>query len=484
MNIYSRILLISCLVWAPLFSFSALNYNSNIEKAHMAILNLDSETAEQWLNIEKKNTSQNASPNTYVDYLESYQNFLDVYFKMKPEDFGKFIESSEDCIQKLKGESDISEASVLVSTLYIQRAFIYFLWNESFHFGKSYVLGKNQLDNIDPEHPEYLKLASLYELIGGSIPSTYKPLADLFNFSGVSQKGLSMIQSYLEKDQRYKCQKQEGKIIQIYIEKLLDLHSESADIKFNPNDALLLNYVKLQTQNIKAHEQIKWINTLTKVQSGLPNYFTFLKAKAYLNLQDTKGLKLMDEFIKDHEGLSLKHTAHFYKYWWYLAQGKQSASNAEKEQLLLLPDPLFPLDKKMTKRTAKKQNNAYLIKSRMLFDALEYDEAFIVLKNKDAKSSLKSEAEKIEFLYRLARINEKKKAMDAAIQLYQKVIDTQQSEFYFVAFSAYNLGKIYAQKKNNILAEAYFLEALELNKGEYQQSIENKCNFALEMLKK
>lgn len=445
----------------------------------MAILNLDSETAEQWLNIEKKKTSQN----TYVDYLDSYQNFLDVYFKMRPADFDKFIESSEDCIKKLKNESDISGASVLVSTLYIQRAFIYFLWNESFHFGNSYVQGKKQLDNIDPEHPEYLKIASLYELIGGSIPSTYKPLADLFNFSGESQKGLDMIQSYLEKNQRHTCQKQEGEIIQIYIEKLLDLHSESTDIEFNSKDPLLLNYVKLQTQDIKASEQIEWTDTLAKTHSDLPNYFTFLKAKAYLNLQDPKGLKMMDDLIDEHEGLSLKHTAHFYKYWWYLAQGKQSASNIEKEQLLLLPDPLFPLDKKMTKRIAKKQNNAYLIKSRMLFDAQEYDQALIVLKNKDAKSSLKSQADKIEFLYRIARINERMNDLNAAIKLYQKVIDTQQSEFYFVAFSAYNLGKIYAQKKNNILAEAYFLEALELNKGEYQQSIENKCNFALEMLK-
>lgn len=478
MKLDNKILWIIIFICSPLFTFSALNYNANIEKSHMALLNLDFKTSEKYLAIEKKNTIQN----TYVNYLESYQSFLEVYFKMRASDFEIFKTKSDACLKLLKLETEISEASELASIVYIQKAFIHSLWNEPYQYAKAYIKGQAELEKMEPSHTEYLKMASLYEVIGGSIPKSYKSLAKLFNFTGNSSKGLKMIQDYLNLHKPSSALRTEGQIIELYIHQLLDLPKEINNLVLK--DALLLNYVKLQNQTLKASTQIDWINQLNTGHSDLPDYFTFLKAKAYLNLQDSMGLGFMDTFLKEHEGLSLKHAAHFYKYWYYSAQGNPTASHSEKAQLTRLPDPIFPLDKKLTKRIAKNQNNAFLIQSRMLFDAQAYDKALIVLKNKDAKRSLKSEAEKIEFLYRLARIYEKKKKMNAAIQLYQKVIDTQQSEFYFVAFSAYNLGKIHAKLKHTQLAKSYFLQALDLNKGEYQQSIENKCSFAIEMLKK
>jgi len=245
------------------------------------------------------------------------------------------------------------------------------------------------------------------------------------------------------------------------------------------NTPLLLIYLDLQTS--KENAQIK-INKIDRIKYNLPPYFTFLKAKFLIELQNKNGVSLMNQFIQKQKGLSLLHSAHYYLSWFYCANDEPQLSQSEIAKMKELPSPLFPADKKALNRIEKEHCNSYLVKSRMLFDAGEYKRALNVLKTKQATASLINYEQKIEYLYRLARIYENINLIDKALKLYQKVIDTQKTELYFVAFSAYRSGEIYLNKQNYKLAKTFFSMALELNEGEYKSSIESKCQYAIESI--
>jgi len=193
----------------------------------------------------------------------------------------------------------------------------------------------------------------------------------------------------------------------------------------------------------------------------------------------------MREFIAEQKGISLVHSAHYYLAWYYCSHKNSTDYKKEISAIEALPEALFPADKNVGNRiSSQKTCNSYLVKSRMLFDAEEYSKALAVLKEKNIDKQLKTYEEKIEYIYRLARIYEHSKQIEKAIQLYSKVVKTQKSELYFVPYSAYCLGKIYENQSEINLAKQYYNIALDLNEGEYKTSIEKKCQFALNRLSK
>ena len=451
------------------YGYAKLVYTKNIETAHLLILNFKSKKAEAILQEERIKDPKNV----YIDYLLSYQFFLDSYFKVEDKCYNTFLKDSESCIELLKNEKNSEKSSVLIATLHIQRAFIYFLWSEHLSYVNELIKGRSILDKIGEEtnNIEYLKIRSLYELTGGSVPRKFKTLASWFGIKGESKKSIELIDKYTSLVKDESANGIEGEIIKLYIYNFLDLDSKA--IKSSSFKCPLLAYTYIQSSSISAQKKISIIENL---KPPLTPYFSYLKAKSLLEMQKEEGLTEMDIFLKNHKGNSLKHSANFIKYKYFIAQEMHNNAEHEKQIIEKLSEAQFPKDKAAVEGI-EKDYNSYLLQARMLFDAQDYKKSLIILNSN--KNRYKTTKDLLEYKYRLARINEKTQNISSAISLFKEVIDSEESEYYFVSYSAYRMGKIYIDLNNKELAKKYFEIALELNQGEYQISIENKCLFAI-----
>ena len=473
MNKAAKYIIIFCVSLLSFPSLASFEYSNNIEKAHQELLELNYTKANNYLELEKTSNPNNK----YINYLFAYQSFLKTYFNVNKSNYDKYIELSENTLELLEHEGNNETALLLASTISIQRAFIFFLWGEHMSYVKALMHGQSFLDDIDKntKNPEYLKTRSIYEVLGGSIPNKFKPFAKWFNIKGSAKKGIQLIERYLRQNKLSSANLYEGQMIKLYLRSFLDIPNQN----INPASPTLLTYVYLQTSKESAKKKIIRIDNLNAKSNS---YFVFLKAKYLIELQKEEGFILMNNFIQNQNNQAFLHSAHYYLAWYFCAQGNKEAYKNEISKINLLPSPTYPTDKKALERT-KQTCNSSLIKSRMLFDAGEYKMALKILKQKSILNDLVTFEEKIEYLYRLARVYENLENTSKALELYQKVIDTKKSDLYFVSFSAYRTGKIYALQNQKAKALEYYNIALELNDGEYKKSIEQKCQYSISSIK-
>lgn len=470
--------LILLVIFSLFFSIAdaSLIYTENIQKAHSKILEFEYSQAQIFLSQEKK-----ANPkNRYIEYLENYHLFLNSYFEPTSSSYEEFENYSENCIDLLRKEKNREEANLLLSMIYIQKAYCDFLWDNQLSYANALIKGQNHLNKVSSKttNLEYLKLKGIYEVINGSVPSSYKWYAKWLGVKGSPKGGLEYIEKYLENPTISSARKTEGQIIDLYLRSFLDYNIPEIKAIQQP----LLAYVYLQTSQIKNSEKIALINQTQKNFKRSPTYLYFLLGKYLLQLQNSEGMLFMSYFEKNHKGIAFEHTAQMYKAWYSLANNDSNKYNEAIQKINSLDEATFPADKKAVSNLRTKEYLPFLLKARMLFDAGNYHQALSVLKKNKIKLKKHSTEHKIEYLYRLARIHEKTNQTEKAIKLYQEVIKTQETQLYFIAYSAYRMGKVYAKEEKKEIAKEYFLKALELNEGEYKISIEKKSQFALKML--
>jgi tetratricopeptide (TPR) repeat protein len=125
--------------------------------------------------------------------------------------------------------------------------------------------------------------------------------------------------------------------------------------------------------------------------------------------------------------------------------------------------------------------DAELIKVRLLFDGGYYKQADSVLNQIDT-TTLKKE-EKIEVVYRKARIAHQTKDLLKATTYYRKAIEIgKNSPRYFAGNSALKLGEIYEIRNELDLAEYYFRFCLNLDFDEFESGIHTKAKAALKRI--
>jgi tetratricopeptide (TPR) repeat protein len=150
-------------------------------------------------------------------------------------------------------------------------------------------------------------------------------------------------------------------------------------------------------------------------------------------------------------------------------QGKE-ATEADKYAARSLTEETLPHSK--------------LSKIRYATDGGYYDEAKKIIASIQ-DGDLATSKEKIEFVYRKARLYNKIGSLQEAVKLYLETIELQGEEnWYFAPNSCLQLGYIFANENNIQEARQYFEKALSYKKHEYKNSIDSKAKSALAQLKK
>jgi tetratricopeptide (TPR) repeat protein len=123
-----------------------------------------------------------------------------------------------------------------------------------------------------------------------------------------------------------------------------------------------------------------------------------------------------------------------------------------------------------------------LLKARFYFDGGYYNKAMAQLANKDV-SSFKLIRDKVEYYYRLGRINDKVNKNNEAVLNYQKAIAIgKETSYYYAANAALLIGNIYEEIKENKKAANYYQQAVDMKNHDYQTDIDNDAKAGLKRI--
>jgi len=463
--------------------FSQANYTDIEIQARQKIFNLKFSEAENLLK-----ESKTSSSNYLLCYKSFLQNLLiggvDNYTKFEKQFAisSKFIEKAEDDSLKFSYLSEINLQNSIIKLL--NRDFI----SGAISFIKSYGYFKDSKKKY-PKSFFNLKLSALYNIIGGITPDKGKVFLSTIGLKGNISKGLSQMNSYVKKTEQNKIYYTEAfimnKLIVAFMKEdvgKIEIPKSKNKIEFNSLyifSQIMIEYKEHNYTNIN-----KNINLLSKYNiTELPYLYYILGV--------VNSIKDKEKAIKNLEVFLVKNKSkHFIKASnWQLAriailQNNEADFNKYKQNTLELGSAFTDADKQaFAEAEITEKPNVVLLKARLLFDAGEYLQAKNILLKKENKSIIKTNDELSEFFYRLARIYYEENKIERAKKYYKLVVEKEAvSERYFAPYSALQLGIIYENENNLEEAKKYYTIALEINNGEYKNSIKHKAKSRLDNL--
>ncbi len=166
--------------------------------------------------------------------------------------------------------------------------------------------------------------------------------------------------------------------------------------------------------------------------------------------------------------------------WYYLVNGNTSKYKEYIEKAEKYGKEIVDADKQAEREASEgDMPNSTLLKARLLFDGGYYERALKEL-TKSKRNFLKTAKDTLENTYRIGRIYHEWGKTSEAIPYYEKTIENgAESEYYYAANSALNLGLIYEDAGNYEKAKYYYKRATSMKNKEYKNSIDQKAKAGL-----
>jgi hypothetical protein len=390
-----------------------------------------------------------------------------------------------------------------LAEFYLHRAISRLFFDEKFKAVFDLKSARSYINKNIEEFPKFTlnyKTKSLLNVILGSIPPSFKWASSLISLNGDYKTGLNELNkvinfTYLNED--YTCFFPEILTYKVLIAEFSSTTSEvdrkSIQTFFSTltvKNELVKNHILLYTwcDYLIKNEQNELAITLLKSKQTNSNYLPFYPLEFILGVALQN--KLDDECeIHFTNYINLVKSGNYVNASYQrLAWQKLLENNNSEYQRLL---------KKITSKhkTTEQDQAAYteylssfapnvgLLKASLLFDGGYYSKSQLELE-KINPETLPNNLFKLEYYYRLARINEKNSNFLRAIYLFNKVIiDGTSIPNYFAANAALNAGNICEKQKDFNRAKFYYKKCLTLSPNQYKESIHQKAKIGLERIK-
>jgi tetratricopeptide (TPR) repeat protein len=427
-------------------------------------------------------------------YIASLSDMLELLLTEDEVTFERYEDAYEKRLSTL-GNLNPSAASLFVlAELRLHWAFVYLKFGHevdaAWNIRQAYLLTQ-RCKKIFPAFIPIKKTSGVLEVMLGSVPDKYQWVISLFGMVGSVDKGLTELNQVQEQSESLKL---ESSLLLYLIQGYILQETEKAVqgltnnlVHFPSNRLLLFFGASLAIKNSQSEQAHSLLQKLEENKTGLPfTYSDYQFGEVYLHKADyTNAIKHYQQFLSQYRGLNYVKDAH-YKIGvclWMNGDLKEAAAWFDKAKQE--GKEATEADKYAARSLAESSlPNIKLSKIRYATDGGYYDEAKkLALTVQD--DDLKSAKEKIEFIYRQARLSDKSGAMQEAITFYTKTIAQQgEANWYFAPNACLQLGYIYLNQKKIKDARSYFEKALSYKKHEYKNSIDSKAKSALAQLKK
>lgn len=465
--------------------FKDWKFDEQLEDVYRRTINL--ETAEA---LKILSTIREPGKQAYVTYLKSFAETVELLITENEKRFSVIEKSFDQRIEELEEKPQDAETLFLLAELNLQRGFVYLNFGQQFNavlaFRQSFTKIKDCLE-LNPGYPPAMKTNGVLQVMVGTIPDKFRWFFSLLGMEGSVTSGQNQLNELrksgisLSREAGILYFTVKGLISQDYHEGLNGLFGL---MKEDPNNRVLhFLAITMLMKESRSEEAWKLIQRLDQLPGGLRMiYMDYLRAEILLQKGSyTAAIPIYQKFIATYPGSSLKKDASlkiafchyllnqrsFAVQWWEKAKVTgQSTSEPDILASEILKEEPFP--------------NPLLLRVRFSTDGGYLAQAKEII-NSISPGQLKSEKDRIEFIYRKARLEHRLKNFSDAKRLYVKTIESSKStSLYFSASSALQLGYLHRDAGDWGSAKKYFELALTFKGHPYKYSIDGKAKAALE----
>ncbi|MCC6251827.1 MAG: hypothetical protein IT238_05140 [Bacteroidia bacterium] len=492
---YQRVIIIFILIFHFGKTYAKLEFSYNYRKAYEHVTALRYNQSLFYIEAEKK-----ANPaNNLIMVVENYKICMEILLNENKELLNNYAKTKDKIIKTLESENEKNPYYLYaLGEINMQWGFACIKTGEYLSgvlaINKAYKLFTRNAEKYPNFIPQLKSLGLLHSLIG-IVPDEYKWAVSILGFKGSLIEGTNELNQYYSvalKDTLYKCFQTEATLIYSIIQ-----------INFNPdknnlnkilqqinsqnqlNPILSFAYADICMHNGNIDEAIYHLqnNTYSETQYLKFHYLNYILGSAKLYRLDNDANVYLEKYIKQFKGQSFLKSACLKLAYFYLVQNNTEKYFYWLKQIDKYGNEMTDEDKEAQKQVNNTAlPNIYLLKSRLLFDGGFYHQShksLIQLKKED----LMTTRDRLEFIYRLGRIEHKLDNNKKAIYYYKIVLKNGSSySYYYAANAALNLGNIYEELHDKPKAKYYFEECLKLRNHEYQRSIDQKAKAGLKRL--
>jgi len=484
------------------FSWNAkasIDNSKNIKQAYKSILSLHFEEADMYLDKEEKKNPKNV----LVNCIRTYKYFMKYSIGSESEALKSFENYYDRSLSALDDEDESNPYRLYyMADLYIQSAFVNAMASNfitaGFHYRKAYNTAYENYE-LFPDFILNNKSLGVMNIGVGSVPKSYSWILDLLNLTGEINTGYEQFERMLNlsmNDKKYDYLFIETLMMYSFTQSSYNNGDETSDLldsiyacseineKYKNNQLYIFSkssYHFHRKENDKALICFKSIQEEYNTNPNKLYYLDYMYGNSLLYKLDINSLKYFERYIYSYPGTNYVRACYHRSAWANLILKGENYYLPYMQKIIDNGSDLVDADKLALKEAESEEiPNPYLLKARMLFDGGYYNKADSVLLVAYKSGKIISERDKLEYIYRLGRINDEWGNFKLAEKYYKETIEKGRDyDYFYAAKSALQLGYQYEYMGNYVDARKMYELILDLDFDEYQNSITQKAKSGL-----
>jgi len=414
-------------------------------------------------------------------YLASYRAFLDVLVTGNPSSFDDFEEYARQAEEHIPEDASHLHR-YLRAEIGVQRAFVKL--KEGAELSAVWWLRKSYRDvddyiNEDPENILFRRTWGLLQILVGAVPDNYQWVPRLFGVEGSIEEGRKLLLSIPESHWLYP---ESRAVVSLADSYLLDESDRAVKnfgqlVKENSNNALFSYlYMALLLRDHHAQEAIDHF----KAHRSPLHLTYYLAGNAYLQAaQYENAIHWFGQFENEYSGNDFRKDTAYKLFLAYFLSDRSEEARAHFDRIHVVGATNTESDRYAAGMYEKGYPNKELMTIRLATDGGFYHRAEEIIQSLTTKD-FGVEADRVEFIYRKARLYHFTGRSEKAINTYLETIEQQGSNrWYFAPNSCLQLGYLYLEKGQRPAAQEYFRKTFDYRGYEYKKGIDRKAHSAL-----
>jgi len=492
MNILAAVLFAgSAMIFGPghLFSQKSFDFNAACQEAYKEIIQLKLNAGQRLIDQEKIAHPDNLIPLV----LENYIDFFTLLFNEDPKEYRDKRELFDKRIEQInEGPSTSPFFLFSKSLIYFQWAAVRmkfgYNWDAGWQFRRSFLLIRECRENFPGFTPAGFYLGAM-KIAADAIPENYKWLSSALGVKADREEGFKQIETFLaQEDELSGIFRTEGLFYYLFLKFYMNNEREEVfnyitdhqlDIRDNHLFAYLATHLSIGNQ--QSENAIKIIRERNNSTDYLQTPVWDLETGyALLNKLDPEASVYLEKYIDSFKGEFYVKDALQKLSWSYYLQGDQAKADHFRS-LSLKKGTLDTEADNLAQNDALtgKWPNKVLLQARLLDDGGYFAAALQLLEGKRAIDFTLPE-EKLEFLYRVARLYDDTERFDEAIVFYkQAIVSGENRKEHYAARSALQLGNIYEKRGDKDSATFWFKKCISMKDHYFKSSIDQRAKSGL-----
>jgi hypothetical protein len=473
---------------------SAFEMNENMQHAYLAIIDLQLEKGQSFIDLEKKQNPQNGIillNENYVDFLSLIIGEDREFFKKISVNKNRRLAAIEKC-DKSSPYYLYTKAEINLQWAFARLKFQeYFL--AAYEIQKAYFLLQKNQERFPSFHLNKKGIGLLHCLIG-AIPENYQWIVNSIGLDGGIMKGLAQLDEVLllcAEDEAYNCYNTELLFMISFLEMNLTIDKNrfqksltAIGEKYTHHILLTFAAARLSTSLGKNELTIKILNNRPQLDGEYHfAYLDYLMGMSYLYQLDYENAKQKFAlFLSNFKGENyIKSTYHKLAWIAYLEHDIKT-QNLNLEQVKSVGEANLDEDKQALKQAEKGRfSHPNLLKCRLFYDGGYYYKAMQELEMIENTLYFSNTENTIEYWYRKGRISQKlAKPTDEIISFFVKTLEKAgKSTAYFAPMSALQIGIEHEKNGDYERAKSFYNQCLSMKGFDYERGIHQKAKAAL-----